>query len=184
MSVAKRLERKRLNRIEILRADIEQRGIDAAIDYAKSRLNKVPKHGAFDSLREPTLNASLNLGTLTESQLEELLKQPQHYDQICDWLAKNLDHSNPVIRAVTAKLLKGELISSSRSGPKTKADPVFQFAAWQIASDLKELGYAMSQGEPANYKQFTAAEVIATAAGVSASLVRDWIAAGQKLVVS
>ena len=184
MSVAKRLERQRLERLEILRGDIEQRGIDAAIDYAKSRLNKVPKHGAFDGLREPMLNASLNLGILTETQLEELLKQPQRHDEIRDWLARNLDHSNPVIRAVTAKVLKGELISSSRSGPKTKADPVFQFAAWQIASDLKELGYAMSQGEPANYEHFTAAEVIATAAGVSASLVRDWIAAGQKLAVS
>jgi hypothetical protein len=184
MSVAKRLKRQRLERLEILRGDIEQRGIDAAIDYAKSRLNKVPKHGAFDGLREPMLNASLNFGTLTETQLEELLKQPQHHDQIRDWLAKNLDHSNPVIRVVAAKVLKGELVSSSRSGPKVKADPVFQFAAWQIASDLKELGYAMSQGEPANYKQFTAAEVIAIAAGVSSSLVRDWIAGGQQLAVS
>ena len=184
MSVAKRLERQRLERLAILRGDIEQRGIDAAIDYAKSRLNKVPKHGAFDGLREPMLNASLNLGTLTESQLEELLNQPQHHDAIREWIAKNLDHSNPVIRVVAAKVLKGELVSSSRSGPKVKADPVFQFAAWQIASDLKELGYAMSQGEPANYKQFTAAEVIAIAAGVSSSLVRDWIAGGQQLAVS
>jgi hypothetical protein len=184
MSAAKRLERQRLERLEILRGDIEQRGIDAAIDYAKSRLNKVPKHGAFDGLREPMLNASLNLGSLTESQLEELLKHPRHHDQIRDWLAKNLDHSNPVIRVVAAKVLKGELVSSSRSGPKTKADPVFQFAAWQIASDLKELGYAMYQGAPENYKQFAAAEVIAMAAGVSSSLALEWIAGGQKLAVS
>jgi hypothetical protein len=184
MSVAKRLEHKRVERIENLRVDIEQRGINAAVDYARNRLDKVPKHGAFDGLREEMLNASLNLGILTETQLEELLKQPQHHHAIREWMAKNLDHSNPVVRVVAAKVLKREIVISSRSGPKLKSDPVFQFAAWQIASDLKELGHAMSQGEPTNYKQFAAAEVIATAVGVSASTARDWIASGQKLAVS
>ncbi len=184
MSVAKHLERRRKQRLQMLRADIDQRGMDAAIEYAKNRLNQLPKHGALDSFRELLLNASLNLGTLTELQLEELLKQPQRHDEIRGWLGENLDHSNPVIRVVAAKVLKGELVSSQRSGPKSKADAAYQFVAWQIASDLKALGYAMSQGEPANYKQFTAAEVIAIAAGVSSSLVRDWIASGQKLAVS
>jgi hypothetical protein len=184
MSVAKRLERRRKQRLQMLRADIDQRGMDAAIEYAKNRLNQLPKHGALASFRELLLNASLDFELLTELQLLELLEQPQHHSQVRNWLADNLDRNSPVIQAVVAQLLKGEIVSSQRSGPKSKADAAYQFVAWQIASDLKALGYAMSQGEPANYKQFTAAEVIAIAAGVSSSLVRDWIASGQKLAVS
>jgi hypothetical protein len=183
MSVAKHLERRRKQRLQMLRADIDQRGMDAAIEYAKNRLNQLPKHGALDSFRELLLNASLNLGTLTELQLEELLKQPQRHDEIRGWLGENLDHSNPVIRVVAAKVLKGELVSSQRSGPKSKADAAYQFVAWQIASDLKEIGIAMHHGGlTAGYK-LTAAEIIAKAAGVSISLARDWIAAGQQLAV-
>lgn len=183
MSVAKRLERRRKQRLQMLRADIDQRGMDAAIEYAKNRLNELPKHGALDSFREPLLNASLDFELLTELQLLELLEQPQHHSQVRNWLADNLDRNSPVIQAVVAKVLKGEIVSSQRSGPKSKADAAYQFVAWQIAADLKEIGIAMHHGGlTAGYK-LTAAEIIAKAAGVSISLARDWIAAGQQLAV-
>lgn len=181
MSVAKRLERRRKQRLQMLRADIDQRGMDAAIEYAKNRLNELPKHGALNSFREPLLNASLDFELLTELQLLELLEQPQHHSQVRNWLANNLDHNSPVIQAAVAKVLKGEIVSSQRSGPKSKADAAYQFVACQIAADLKEIGIAMHHGGlTAGYK-LTAAEIIAKAAGVSISLARDWIAAGQQL---
>ncbi|MEY4999479.1 MAG: hypothetical protein RIS00_1523 [Pseudomonadota bacterium] len=183
MSVSERLEYRRKQRLEMLRADIDERGIDAAIEYGKSRLEMVPKHGMLDGLRETLLDASADLGSLTELQLAELIQRPEYNNQVRSWLAKNLDHNNPVIRAVAAKVLKGELVSSSRSGPKLKADAAYQIATWQIAADLNELGYAMSYGDPSNYGQFTAADVIARIAGVSPSLARNWIASGQKLAM-
>ena len=164
-----------------MRLDIEQRGIDAAVDYAKERFADWPKHGGLAELQTVVLDAGLRLDVLTPAELESALMQPELHDRVKAWITANLGHA--AVNEIAAMLLQGGLTPPKKRGPKPKADEAFAFIAWQVAQDLATLDIPTRVGElqysPAD---FDAGEVIAKAVNVSRSTARDWIKDTQDII--
>lgn len=180
--IGQRLAKKRAKRLERLRLDIEQRGIEAAIDYAKERFADWPKHGGLAELQTIVLDAGLWLGALSQEELESALMQPEQHKRVKAWITDNLGN-DATVKDVAAMLLRGELQPKGKRGPKPKADEAFAFIAWQIAQELATLDIPTRVGEPQySPHDFDAGEVIAKAAGVSRSTARDWIKDTQDII--
>ena len=184
-NLGRRLGQRRKESLAKLKLDIEIRGKIAAVEFAEAKFLGVPRHGALDHLIEKLLDAAIRFDQVTEAELIALLVSPRHNRRAREWISRNISSQSSAVLAISKKVILDEIVIDARSGPKVKADSALHVIAWQIAQDLREIGFAAHYGERINYKKIlTAAEVISDAAGsdISVSLARDWIVAGQKLV--
>lgn len=177
--VADRLGRRLAQDVVSLKSDIAQRGREAAVDFARSRLRNVPRKGAFDSLSDAYLDALFRLDLLTEDHLLCALREERSHERTREWIVKNAREGSEAISSCMARLARGEQFLQKRRGPKFRADDVFQSAVKAVAASLIEAGVPRYANEGNTH--FTAAEVISEALGmedglpISPSLVRDWI---------
>lgn len=189
--IADMLREKRERRLADLKADIDERGKEAAVAYARNRFGNWPKHGGVNETRIIALDTALSLGMLSQRTLEQLLLSEATHESVRKWVESKLPSKHRTINRVAKKLSKGKIWPVTRTGPKEKADSSFQFIAWQISEDLAAIGIPRHIGGERSQKhsdKFSSTEVIAEAvrqeheplhAKISPSLARDWIKASK-----